>query len=159
VTPMHGICQYPSCSKTAAYNVEGEVERAYCKAHCQELFPGREVSNLAGKRCQASAGCRGHAVWGPKQDNGKVQAQACVDHKTPGMLRAGARYCITGGCHVRAACGFPVEKPVAETCSRHRRPGMVDLRTLRKQRVGDAVVHMDIIWPASGRGWSSRRLL
>lgn len=111
------ICQFPLCSRTPSYGLEGEKRATHCGQHRVPC-----MVNVICRRC-AFEGCK----RGPSfNDPTERKPMFCAKHRLPGMVNVISPRCHHPSCS-RGPCYGNVVDRKAVFCSRHRMPGMVNV--------------------------------
>ena len=113
----HKPCAHPECNTRPTFNVEGETNALYCKAHATE-----GMVDIKSKRC-AHPKCNTRPTFNVE---GETNALYCKAHATEGMVDITHKPCAHPKCNTRPT--FNVEgETKALYCKAHATEGMVDI--------------------------------
>lgn len=114
---LTSICQFPSCSRTPSYGLEGEKRAIHCGKHRVPC-----MVNVISPKC-VHEGCQ----RGPSYNDPTERKPAfCAKHRLPGMVNVVSPRCHHPSCSRGPCYGNSVDRR-AVFCSRHRMPGMVNV--------------------------------
>lgn len=114
---LTGVCQFPSCSRTPSYGLEGEKRATHCGQHRVPC-----MVNVIRRRCVFESCQRGPSFNYPTER----KPTFCAKHHLPGMVNVISPRCHHPSCS-RGPCYGNVVDRKAVFCSSHRMPGMVNV--------------------------------